>query len=62
MIYTLIVRSGEGDLLQVVESIVEANDGANLAGLTELVGATTTVIITLTVTEAAPAFGVRKGA
>ncbi|MFZ0709671.1 MAG: hypothetical protein WAM53_06490, partial [Terrimicrobiaceae bacterium] len=60
-LYTLIVRSGEGDTSQVVESIVEANDGANLARLTELVGATTTVIITLTVTEAAYFLGAEGG-
>jgi fructuronate reductase len=52
-LYTLIKRSGEGDTWQVVESIVEANDGANLARLTELVGAKTTAVITLTITEAA---------
>jgi fructuronate reductase len=52
-LYTLIQRSGEGDTWQVIESIVEANDGANLARLTELVGAKSTAIITLTVTEAA---------
>ena len=52
-LYTLIQRSGQGDTWQVIESIVEANDGANLARLTELVGAKTTAIITLTLTEAA---------
>ncbi len=52
-LYTLIKRSGEGDTWQVIESIVEANDGANLARLSELVGAKTIAIITLTVTEAA---------
>ncbi len=52
-LYTLIERSGKGATWQVIESIVEANDGANLPRLVELVAAKTTAIITITVTEAA---------
>ena len=37
-LYTLIQRSGEGDTWQVIESIVEANDGANLARLDRVGG------------------------
>jgi fructuronate reductase len=52
-LYTLINRSAEGDTWQVIGSIVEANDGANLTRLNKLVSARTTAIITLTITEAA---------
>ncbi|WP_457948197.1 mannitol dehydrogenase family protein [Pseudarthrobacter sp. alpha12b] len=52
-LYTLVERSAGGDSFEVVGSIVEAVDGANVARLSELVAAKETAIVTLTITEAA---------
>ena len=52
-LYTLIERGAEGDKFELMSSIVEAHDGADLAALTRLVAAPTTAIITMTITEVA---------
>ncbi|MDQ0770644.1 fructuronate reductase [Pseudarthrobacter defluvii] len=52
-LYTLVERSGRGDSFEVIGSIVEAVDGANIARLCELVAAKETAVVTLTITEAA---------
>lgn len=52
-LYTLITRSSEGDGFEVQSSIVEANDGANVARLCELLELPATAVVTLTITEAA---------
>lgn len=56
-LYTLIERSDSGDTFETIGSIVEANDGADLARLAELVAANTTALVTLTITEAAYGLG-----
>lgn len=52
-VFTVVERSGSGDSFEVVGSIVEAVDGADVGRLTELVAAPTTAVITLTITESA---------
>ena len=52
-LYTLIERSAGGDSFEVIGSIVEAVDGANISRLSELVSARETAIVTMTITEAA---------
>ncbi|MDQ0692499.1 mannitol dehydrogenase family protein [Arthrobacter sp. W4I7] len=52
-LFTLIERSGDGDAFEVIGSIVEAVDGADVRRLQELVSAPETVMVTLTITEAA---------
>ncbi|MET1087048.1 MAG: mannitol dehydrogenase family protein [Arthrobacter sp.] len=52
-LFTLIERSGKGDAFEVIGSITEAVDGADLGRLRELVSSPATVMITLTITEAA---------
>ena len=52
-LYTLIERSGQEDSFEVIGSIVEAVDGADVGRLCELVSAKETAVITLTITEAA---------
>lgn len=52
-LFTLIERSGTGDSFEVIGSIVEAVDGADVGRLRELVSAPETVMVTLTITEAA---------
>ncbi|MBT2568115.1 mannitol dehydrogenase family protein [Arthrobacter sp. ISL-85] len=52
-LYTLVERSAGGDSFEVIGSIVEAVDGADLTRLCELVAAKETAIVTLTITEAA---------
>ncbi|MFE4194248.1 mannitol dehydrogenase family protein [Paenarthrobacter sp. NPDC056912] len=52
-VFTVVERSGSGDSFEVVGSIVEAVDGADVGRLSELVAAPTTAVITLTITEAA---------
>ncbi|HSO15917.1 MAG TPA: mannitol dehydrogenase family protein [Arthrobacter sp.] len=52
-LFTLIERSEAGDTFEVIGSIVEAVDGADLLRLAELVAAPATSILTLTITEAA---------
>ena len=51
-LYTLIERAADRDAASIVESIVEAVDGANLARLVELLSSSTTALVTITVTEA----------
>ncbi|MFC8521448.1 MULTISPECIES: mannitol dehydrogenase family protein [Micrococcaceae] len=52
-LFTLVQRSGDGDVFELVGSIVEAVDGANLQRLKELVASPQTAVVTLTITEAA---------
>lgn len=52
-LFTLIERSGTGDSFEVIGSIAEAVDGADVGRLRELVSAPETVMVTLTITEAA---------
>lgn len=52
-LYVLIERAEHGDSFEVVTSIVEAHDGANIASLSQLLAAHATALITLTITEAA---------
>ena len=52
-LYTLIERSGDADTFEVIGSIVEAVDGADVGRLCELVSAPATAMVTLTITEAA---------
>ncbi|MDQ0820793.1 fructuronate reductase [Arthrobacter sp. V4I6] len=52
-LYTVVERADAGDSFEVVSSIVEAVDGANVDRLAELVAAPATAVITLTITEAA---------
>lgn len=57
-LYTLLVRSDQGDDFELMGSIVEAADGADLDRLAELVASPRTAIVTLTITEAA--YGARE--
>ena len=52
-LYTLVERSAGGDSFEVIGSIVEAVDGADVGRLCELLAAKETAIVTLTITEAA---------
>ena len=52
-LYTLVERSAGGDSFEVIGSIVEAVDGADIGRLSQLVAARETAIVTLTITEAA---------
>ncbi|MBP1137820.1 fructuronate reductase [Arthrobacter sp. PvP023] len=52
-LFTLIERSGSGDSFEVIGSIAEAVDGADVGRLRELVSEPATAIVTLTITEAA---------
>ncbi|MFC7846928.1 mannitol dehydrogenase family protein [Arthrobacter sp. NPDC057388] len=56
-LYTVVERSDAGDTFEVVGSIVEAVDGANLSRLVELLAAPQTALVTLTITEAAYPLG-----
>ncbi|BCW52156.1 mannitol dehydrogenase family protein [Arthrobacter sp. StoSoilB13] len=56
-LFTLVERSDAGDSFEVVGSVVEAIDGANIERLVELVSAPQTAVLTLTITEAAYAHG-----
>ncbi|HEV7166533.1 MAG TPA: mannitol dehydrogenase family protein [Micrococcaceae bacterium] len=56
-LYTLIERSDGGDSFELVGSIVEARDGADVARLAELVAAESTALVTLTITETAYGLG-----
>ena len=55
-LFTVVERSDSGDTFEVVGSIVEAVDGANVDRLVELVAAPQTAVVTLTITEAAYGF------
>ncbi|WP_416403471.1 mannitol dehydrogenase family protein [Arthrobacter sp. LFS091] len=52
-VFTLVERSGAADSFEVIGSIVEAVDGADVKRLAELIAAPATVVVTLTITEAA---------
>ncbi|ALV47595.1 oxidoreductase [Arthrobacter alpinus] len=52
-LFTLIERGGNGDKFELMTSIVEAHDGADVDALSKLVAAPTTALVTLTITEAA---------
>ncbi|WP_104063201.1 mannitol dehydrogenase family protein [Arthrobacter sp. 4R501] len=56
-LFTLVERADSGDSFSVVGSIVEAVDGADVQRLAELVSASATAMVTLTVTEAAYRLG-----
>ncbi|WP_461172711.1 mannitol dehydrogenase family protein [Arthrobacter sp. Z1-9] len=56
-LYTLVERADTGDSFTVVDSIVEAVDGADVKRLSELVAAPGTAVVTLTITEAAYGLG-----
>jgi fructuronate reductase len=57
-LYTLVERADTGDTFTVVDSIVEAVDGADVKRLAELVAAPGTAVVSLTITEAAYGLGV----
>ena len=52
-LFTLIERSGHGDSFEVIGSIAEAVDGADVGRLRDMVSAPETAVVTLTITEAA---------
>ncbi|WP_104092173.1 mannitol dehydrogenase family protein [Arthrobacter sp. GMC3] len=52
-LYTLIERGENADTFELMTSIVQAHDGADVAALARLVAAPSTAVITLTITEAA---------
>jgi fructuronate reductase len=52
-LYTVVERAAERDQLEVIHSISEAHDGADTARLEELLAASTTAVVTITITEAA---------
>jgi len=52
-LFTLIERSAKGDSFELVGSITQAVDGADVNRLRELVSSPETAIVTLTITEAA---------
>lgn len=51
-LYTLITRSAAGDHAEIIDSIVEANDGNDTRRWNELLASPDTAVVTLTVTEA----------
>ncbi|PNH83669.1 oxidoreductase [Arthrobacter sp. AFG20] len=56
-LFTLVERADGGDTFDVVGSIVEAADGADVQRLATLVAAPATAVVTLTITEAAYRLG-----
>ena len=56
-LFTVVERSDSGDSFEVVGSIVEAVDGADVDRLVDLVASPQTAVVTLTITEAAYGFG-----
>jgi fructuronate reductase len=56
-LFTVVERSGAGDAFEVVSSIVEAVDGADVGRFVELLAAPSTALVTLTITEAAYGLG-----
>ncbi|WP_426989505.1 mannitol dehydrogenase family protein [Pseudarthrobacter sp. Y6] len=56
-LYTLIERSDSGDSFEVIGSLVEAVDGADVGRFSELVAAPQTAVVTLTITEVAYGLG-----
>lgn len=61
-LFTAVERSSTGDSFEVIGSIVEAVDGADVGRLAELVAAPSTAIVTLTITEAAYGAGASRAA
>lgn len=51
-LFTLIQRGAAGDTFEVIDSIVQAHDGNDMAALTALLASPSTSILTLTITEA----------
>jgi fructuronate reductase len=51
-VFTLIERGADGDRAEVIESIVEAHDGADVSAWTRTIAAPDVAVVTLTVTEA----------
>jgi fructuronate reductase len=51
-LFTLIRREADGDSFEVIDSIVQAHDGNDMAALTTLLASPSTAILTLTITEA----------
>lgn len=51
-LFTLIRREAEADSFEVIDSIVQAHDGNDMAALTTLLASPSTAILTLTITEA----------
>lgn len=51
-VYTLVVRSADGDTAEVIESLVRAHPGGDLEHLVADLAAAQTAIVTLTITEA----------
>ncbi|QOI64520.1 mannitol dehydrogenase family protein [Arthrobacter sp. TES] len=56
-LFTVVERSDAGDSFEVVGSIVEAVDGADVARFVDLLAAPSTAVVTLTITEAAYGLG-----
>ncbi|QCB98780.1 mannitol dehydrogenase family protein [Arthrobacter sp. PAMC25564] len=56
-LYTVVERGDTGDSFEIVSSIVDAIDGADVGRLAQLVAAPATAVITLTITEAAYRLG-----
>ncbi|PJJ70756.1 fructuronate reductase [Diaminobutyricimonas aerilata] len=52
-LYTLVERGPDGDRFEVIESLVEARDGADVARLRELLARPEVAIVSLTITEPA---------
>lgn len=52
-LYTVVERADTGDSFEIVSSIVQAIDGADVGRLAQMVAAPGTAVITLTITEAA---------
>ncbi|MEY4301376.1 MAG: hypothetical protein RJA30_527, partial [Actinomycetota bacterium] len=50
--YSLITRSAHSDLIEVIESLVRVEDGANVADLVATIANPDIAIVTLTITEA----------
>lgn len=51
-LYTLVTRSGDGDSMEVITALSEAEPADNVARLVELVASPEVAVITLTITEA----------
>lgn len=60
-LFTLVQRSGDGEVFELVGSAAEALDGPDLQRLKELVASPQTAVVTLTITEAAYAIDESTG-
>ncbi len=56
-VYTLIERGADGDRAEIIESITEAHNGADMSAWTRTIASPDVAVITLTVTEAGYAPG-----